>query len=538
MSNLNIKIEELTAESVLDEGIFKALYDIKDEFDRQQSRNKLEEKAKSLGGKELRDKFNKLCKAYEARFQKPKSEGQKEKPSLINANGINISRWHETDKDGKPIAIIDDYLVEYILSTYHLFVIAKVPYIYNGGVYEMDESETKLKAIIRSLIYRKLIKVDLVERIYRLIISTNSLQRSYEDLNNFPRQWINFRNGFFDPIKWKYESHDPKWLSINQIPHEFDKDSEPEGKVTQNFLNFALPDETDQEMLWQYYGYCLTTDSRLQKFLIFKGQGGTGKSQMIKIVEKMVGYDNTSSVSLEQLTENFYPAILLGKLLNSCADIPSKALETVAAIKKITGEDLIIANKKFGSMISFHSYAKLVFSANEIPLNIDEKSEALYRRMLIVKVDRKPDKQNPRLWEQLESEIDYSIMLSCRALHRLYKQGKFTESENSKTAVNELYMEADNVLAFLFDKTKKIPGKFTKSSDLFKAYEDYCNEIGRKPLSNHGFHKNLGNKGYVKKRYSDGEKYADVILTDNSLPEDENGFVSIKNIDQEELPFK
>ena len=537
MSNL-IKIEELSAESILDESIFKVLHEIEDEFIRQQYRNKLEEKAKLLGGKELKDKFNKLCKAYEARFQKPKSEGPKEKYSLLNADGINISRWHETDKDGKPIAIIDDYLVEYILANHHIFVISKVPYIYDGGVYSMDESETKLKAIIRSLVYRILIKVDLVERIYRLIISTNSLQRSYEDLNNFPRQWINFRNGFFDPIKWKYESHDPKWLSINQIPHEFDKDSEPEGRVTQNFLNFALPDETDQEMLWQYYGYCLTTDSRLQKFLIFKGQGGTGKSQMIKIVEKMVGYDNTSSVSLEQLTENFYPAILLGKLLNSCADIPSKALETVAAIKKITGEDLIIANKKFGSMISFHSYAKLVFSANEIPLNIDEKSEALYRRMLIVKVDRKPDKQNPRLWEQLESEIDYSIMLSCRALHKLYKQGKFTESENSKTAVNELYMEADNVLAFLFDKTKKIPGKFTKSSDLFKAYEEYCNENGRKPLSNHGFHKNLGNKGYVKKRYSDGEKYADVVLTDNSLPEDENGFVSIKNIDQEELPFK
>lgn len=522
----------------MDEGVFKNLYAVKDEFQLQQFRINLETKAKALGGKELKDKFNKLCKAYEARFQKPKPEGQKEKPPLINADGINISRWHETDKDGKPIAIIDDYLVEYILSNYHIFVISKVPYIYDGGVYCMDEGETKLKAIIRNLIFRKLIKVDLVERIYRLIITTNTLQRSYEDLNNFPRHWINFRNSFFDPIAWEYKPHDPKWLSINQIPHEFDKDAEPKGKVTQNFLNFAVPDETDQEMLWQYYGYCLTTDSRLQKFLIFKGQGGTGKSQLIKIVEKMVGYENTSSVSLEQLTENFYPAILLGKLLNSCADIPSKALETVAAIKKITGEDLIIANKKFGSMISFHSYAKLVFSANEIPLNIDEKSEALYRRMLILKVDRKPDKQNPRLWEQLEEEIDYSILTACKALQRMYKQGKFTESENSKTAVNELYMEADNVLAFLFDKTKKDPGKFTKSADLFKAYEDYCNENGRKALSNHGFHKNMGNKGYVKKRYADGEKYADIIITDNTLPKDDDGFISIKGVDQEELPFK
>jgi P4 family phage/plasmid primase-like protien len=537
VSNL-IKIDELTAESILDEEIFKALHSIKDEFQRQQFKNKLDEKAKSLGGKELKDKFTKLCRAYESRLQKSKPEGQKEKPPLINVDGINISRWHETDKDGKPIAVIDDYLVEYILEAYHIFVIAKIPYIYDGGVYQMDESETKLKSIIRSLIYRKLIKVDLVERIYRLIISTNTIQRSYEDLNNFPRHWINFKNGFLDAIKWEMVLHDPKHLSINQIPHEFNMDAEPVGKVTQNFINFAVPDVTDQEMLWQYYGYCLTTDSRLQKFLIFKGQGGTGKSQLIKIVEKMVGYENTSSVSLEQLTENFYPAILLGKLLNSCADIPSKALETVAAIKKITGEDLIIANKKFGSMISFHSYAKLVFSANEIPLNIDEKSEALYRRMLIVKVDKKPDKQNPRLWEQLESEIDYSIMTACKALQRMYKQGKFTESENSKASVTELYMEADNVLAFLVEKTKKLTGKATKSSELFKAYEDYCNENGRKPLSSHGFHKNMGNKGYVKKRYSDAEKYVDIVLTEEALPEDENGFVDVSGLKQGELPFQ
>ncbi len=533
-----IKIDELTAESILDEGIFKALYEIKDEFNRQQSRNKLEEKAKSLGGKELRDKFNKLCKAYEARFQKPKSEGYKEKQPLINAAGINISRWHETDKDGKPIAIIDDYLVEYILTNYHIFVIAKVPYIYDEGVYQADETDTRLKAIIRGLIYRKIIKVDLIERIYRLIVSTHDIQRGYEDLNNFPRHWINFRNGFFDPIKWEYTPHSPKWLSINQIPHEFDKDAEPTGKVTQNFLDFAIPDEIDQEMLWQYYGYCLTTDSRLQKFLIFKGQGGTGKSQLIHIVDAMVGKDNLSNISLQQLNERFYPAMLLGKLLNTCADIPSKAMDAVDGIKKATGEDNLFAERKGKDGFSFHSYSKLIFSANEIPINIEEKSEALYRRMLIVKVDRKPDKQNPRLWEQLESEIDYSIMASCKALQRLYKQGKFTESENSKIAVNELYMEADNVLAFLFDKTKKMPGKFTKSSELFKAYEEYCNENGRKPLSNHGFHKNLGNKGYIKKRYSDGEKYSDIVLIDNSLPEDENGFVSVKNIDQEELPFK
>jgi P4 family phage/plasmid primase-like protien len=535
-----IKIEELTAESILDEEVFKNLYSIKDEFTRQQTRNKLEEKAKSLGGKELKDKFNKLCKAYETRFQKPKSDGPKEKLPIYNTDGVDISKWHETDKDGKPISIIDDYLVEYILNNYHMFVIAKVPYIYDHGVYRIDESETMLKAIIRSLVFRKLIKIDLIERIYRLIITTNSIQKSYDDLNNYPKHWINFRNGFFDVREWKMYPHSPDYYSINQMPHEFNPDAEVYGEVTQKFIEYTIPDESDRQMMWEFYGYCMTVDCSLQKFLIFKGQGGTGKSKLIHIVEEMVGYENRSSISMQQLNERFYPAMLLGKTLNACADIPSKAMEAVDGIKKATGEDSLFAERKGKDGFSFNSYAKLIFSANEIPINIEEKSEALYRRMMIIKVERKPETINVSLQSELDKEIDYSIMTACKALREMYQRGKFSESTNSRSNVKELHMEADSVTAFLFEKTKDVKDKYTKSATLFEEYKKYCEEleISKGRLSLKGFHRSMKNKGYEKVRRADGEYYMNIVLANNSLPEDENGFVSTAGINQEELPFQ
>lgn len=535
-----IKIEELTAESILDEEVFKSLYSINDEFTRLQSKNKLEERAKTLGGKELKDKFIKLCKAYEARFQKPKSDGQKEKPPLINADGIDISRWHETDKDGKPTSIIDDYLVEYILSNYRMFVIAKVPYIYDHGVYRIDESETMLKAIIRSLVFRKLIKIDLVERIYRLIITTNSIQKSYDDLNNYPKYWINFRNGFFDVKEWKMYPHSPEYLSINQMPHEFDPDADPQGEVTKNFVEFTVPDEADRQMMWEFYGYCMTVDCSLQKFLIFKGQGGTGKSKLIHIAEEMVGYENRSSISMQQLNERFYPAMLLGKTLNACADIPSKAMEAVDGIKKATGEDSLFAERKGKDGFSFNSYAKLIFSANEIPINIEEKSEALYRRMMIIKVERKPETINVYLKNELDAEIDYSIMTACKALREMYQRGKFSESTNSRSNVKELHMEADSVTAFLFERTKDAKDQCTKSATLFEEYKNYCEEleINKGRLSLKGFHRSMKNKGYEKVRHADGEYYMNIVLANKLLPEDENGFVSVSGMEQSELPFQ
>jgi len=278
-------------------------------------------------------------------------------------------------------------------------------------------------------------------------------------------------------------------------------------------------------------------DCSMQKFLIFKGQGGTGKSKLIHIVEEMVGYENRSSISMQQLNERFYPAMLLGKTLNACADIPSKAMEAVDGIKKATGEDSLFAERKGKDGFSFNSYAKLIFSANEIPINIEEKSEALYRRMMIIKVERKPETINRNLQNELDAEIDYSIMTACKALREMYLRGGFTESTNSKANVKEIQMEADTVEAFLFDRTERKPGSLIGTAELYKAYTKYCEEMERIKLSSHGFHRAIKNKNYSKVKRADGEKYVDIAFK-SDLPTDEHGFISIEGLEQGELPFE
>ncbi len=454
---------------------------------------------------------------------------------IVIASGSDKTLWHTFTKDQTPNGIIDIKLVRWIIRNYTIVVIGKMPYIYENGYYRLDENETRLKNIIQLQLYDEVITINNVNRIYNLILASDSLQREFSDMNKFPEKWVNFQNGMFDPVEWKMVSHSEKFLATNQIPHKFYPDIAIDGKTTRDFLEFSIPDESDREMLWQYYGYCMTIDSSWQKFLIYKGQGGTGKSQLIHIIDSMVGHDNLSNVSMQQLNERFYPSMLLGRLLNTCADIPSKAMEAVDGIKKATGEDYLFAERKGKDGFSFRSYAKLIFSANEIPINIEEKSEALYRRMLIIKVERKPAKKDPKLWEKLEKEIDYSIMQAMQALHRMYQNGGITESQNSKDNVQELYMEADSVTAFIFERTKQIDGKSVKSSDLYEKYDKYCQEGDRRAVGRTTFHKAMKNKGYIKKRKDGAEKYIDLVLTDPNV--DEDGFISVANLNQEELPF-
>lgn len=105
----------------------------------------------------------------------------------------------------------------------------------------------------------------------------------------------------------------------------------------------------------------MTQDTQFQKFLTLKGNGGTGKSVAVSLIQHVVGITNMSSISLQDLNKRFYATGMYGKLLNACADIPCKAMENTDVLKKAVGEDTLIYEKKGQDAIHFHSYAKLLF---------------------------------------------------------------------------------------------------------------------------------------------------------------------------------
>lgn len=215
---------------------------------------------------------------------------------------------------------------------------------------------------------------------FNLLISQPEVQRKFSDLNNQPAHWVNLQKGYFDVQNWEMIPHDTKYLMINQIPFTFYPEKanavSKNGQCTQKYLDISLPDKKDQQTFWKYMGYCMTTDTRFQKFLMIKGKGGTSQSVVIALIQYIVGIENYSSISLQDLNKRFYTTGLFGKQLNACADIPCDAMQIVDIIKKAVGEDTLLYEKKGQDPTQFHSYTKLLFSANEMPLNLDDKTNA------------------------------------------------------------------------------------------------------------------------------------------------------------------
>ncbi|MBQ7370979.1 MAG: hypothetical protein IJW67_03680, partial [Blautia sp.] len=204
--------------------------------------------------------------------RKPKEKKKKNTDSSVSppADPIpygQLDQFHIMRiKDGKyyPRDTFDYVIVREIKSRYHLFVLNGKAYWYMGGVYKIDDSGTLSQDIIENFIYPEFKDFRHKQKIYKLLLSDYHIQKNIEDINNFPATWINFQNGFYDARQKIFIEHDWKYLSINQIPHDYCEKSveEIESSITYKYLSDLIPDEADRFMFFQYCGYSMTTDTK------------------------------------------------------------------------------------------------------------------------------------------------------------------------------------------------------------------------------------------------------------------------------------
>ncbi len=406
--------------------------------------------------------------------------------------------FHNLNAKGEPTGVNDYRIYTYLTHTQHIITCGKVVYLYKNGYYQEDLSETLLTSLIGDCMLEQFYRSNTVARVHKMFLQRNELVKRPEELNRYNSRFINFQNGMYDVTRRKLYNHEPKLLSTNQIPWDYDPaaDHGP-GDEIEKFLAYAIPDKDDREMLLEYIGLCCTKDVHQQKMLVICGDGGTGKSTVINLIQKIVGKRNTSNVAMSKLSMNFQAIRMMGKLLNSCADLEIDALDDVTMIKKLIGEDSISDSYKGKDIISFDNYAKLLFSTNELPLVRNEKTEGFYRRLLILTMNEKPEKRDSKLPEKLEKQIPYLLHMAMEALHRMYERGYIIESAGSKEKVRQLRNDSDTIEAFLFDccKTGNTESKVERKI-LYDRYVEYCKDNERQSHQKNNFLKALRNKGF------------------------------------------
>ncbi|MEM4676196.1 MAG: phage/plasmid primase, P4 family, partial [Nitrososphaerota archaeon] len=241
-----------------------------------------------------------------------------------------------------------------------------------------------------------------------------------------------------NPDVWnKHRENLEKYIppkSIDDIINIF-KISAP--KSYQAFLSWVKrEDETESDakgkvtLLLEIIGYTLYPHAYpFHKAILLVGDGSNGKSTYMTLIRTILGDMNISSVPLSDLDpriNRFATADLYGKLANLSSE-PVKGLRIdLTRFKQLTGEDPVRFERKFKDGFTGYNYAKLIFSANELP-EVNEDTYAIWRRWIVIEFPNRfmPD---PEFFKNtFMDEIEAVIVLSLHAFRLALLRKGFTE---------------------------------------------------------------------------------------------------------------
>ncbi len=300
---------------------------------------------------------------------------------------------------------------------------------------------------------------------------------------------IAFRNGIYDIIREEFKPHTAEHIILNRIDWDYNPNAQSE--IVDNVLDtVSCKDPQIRDLLEEVVGYCFYRRNELGKSFVLTGEKDNGKSTYLDMIKTMLGNKNITALDLAEVNERFSTAELHGKLANIGDDIGDEFIPNTGVFKKLVTGEQLKGERKGQDPFFFNSYAKLLFSANNIPrLGRGKDSAAIAKRLLIIPFDAKIDRNSPDFKPYIkydlrkEPAMEYLILLGLAGLKRVLHNNRFSESSKVQSALNE-YEETNNPILGFFRSIELSEILNEPTNEVYKKYQEYCIRDNLQPLSN------------------------------------------------------
>lgn len=302
-------------------------------------------------------------------------------------------------------------------------------------------------------------------------------QKDYTQINK-DYAIIAVKNGMLDLNSQTLTPHSPENYNTIYIDWNYDEDCEFSELIDDFMKQVSMGDPKKMQFLYEVAGYCLLKRSIFEKFFIFKGTGGTGKSTFCNLIMRMVGKRYVSTVKLNQFDQDYYLATMIDKLVNIDFDASDKkTLEDSGRFKSITCSEPVSVRQIYAAVVEMVSCATVIINANHMP-RIADKSDGLYRRMILVEIDHKIKNPDPKFLEKItDSDMEYFFYKAVEAIHLALQRGGFTINTSEESLKLKFQLGQSNLKKWLQANQYRIKDFINKTtSDLFQEYKTFCIE--------------------------------------------------------------
>ena len=290
---------------------------------------------------------------------------------------------------------------------------------------------------------------------------------SFEALNTDER-YINVKNGLVDVFTGQLEPFDPQVKTTWQIPVAYGANP----SIPHHFLGYlndlvtnteGQVDESIKSVLQEVIGLLLSNIPfyRIKKCIcLMSEQGNTGKSQLIKLLQHLLGLNNIASIDLLDMdpTRNkgrFALGQLMGKRAILVGDQSMGVLEDSSVLKRLTGGDATEMEAKHKAQQYQIWNGGIFVCGNKMPIIKDDQGKHIFERLLLIQLYHTIPVANrdPQILNKMIAEADGIFVWAFQGLQRLVKNNyKLSTSVAIEEALDSYRTNTDPLFKFITER--------------------------------------------------------------------------------------
>ena len=321
-----------------------------------------------------------------------------------------------------------------------------------------------------------------------------------------PEDYITMSNGLEMPVE-PHElpiSIDNLWKKIQRTENfkYFEKD-------INKFMTQVFPDESVKKYVWRWLSKCLSGENRDQKFDVWTGGGGNGKSVLIDLMNRLLG-DYAGSLPVQMLTkkrggaEEANPAMAgtKGKRLVVMSEPERNEEINVGLMKELTGGDRIKARHLFKDCFEFIPHFKLLTMCNDLP-NITADDNGTWRRVHVTPFestftdnrDKVDESRNIYEMDKTIKDVKFeywAVPFMGMLMKEWIQYDKFGIDDIIPSKVKDAtksYRNENNILGQFIELCSVVPNKVEKGitlaptefEDAYYHFKQWCQQSAYKP---------------------------------------------------------
>lgn len=323
--------------------------------------------------------------------------------------------------------------------------------------------------------------------------------------------YVCFQNGALDMTTFELVPHSPHFHLRSGRPAVWYVDAK--SPTFEKFLYDVFRDDKDRgekmQFVLEWMGLCLVPDTSFEKFVVCVGEGGNGKSVLLKLMAELLGHENVYSAPIQRLGNRRALAELDGKLLLTSSEINENTVMDDGILKQIVSGDTVEAERKYEHPFTYTPVARIMLATNHLP-KLRDVTHAFFRRLVMLRFNRNftAVEMDMNLPEKLKGELSGIFTMAVSGLRTLRQRGQFDVPKSSDDAADEYRENSDSIKLFATD-ILQVTGSGRKGMrpvSLYSLYLKWCRAFGFKAENNITLGKRLKRLGFEKTR-SNGKDY-------------------------------